>query len=94
MDTVNIEINGQPIAADPSQTILEVVHAQGLDRIPTLCHSDERAPYGSCFLCVVEVKGRAKGATTLTVTRNEIITALTKGLLNELRTAKEISRTI
>ena len=58
MDTVNIEINGQPIAADPSQTILEVVHAQGLDRIPTLCHSPELKPYGSCFVCVVEVEGR------------------------------------
>lgn len=27
---------------------------------------------------LIEVKGRAKGATTLTVTRNEIITALNK----------------
>ena len=40
------------------QTILEVVREHELDDIPTLCHSPELEPYGSCFLCVVEVEGR------------------------------------
>jgi len=56
--TVRIKINGQQIEAHPGQTILEVVREKKLDDIPTLCHSEELEPYGSCFLCVVEVKGR------------------------------------
>lgn len=59
METVKIKINGQDIEAKADQTILDVVREQNLDDIPTLCHSDELEPYGSCFLCVVEIKGRA-----------------------------------
>ncbi len=58
MKPVDITVNGQPIDVTPGKTILQAVHEAGLDRIPTLCHSDELEPYGSCFLCVVEVKGR------------------------------------
>jgi formate dehydrogenase major subunit len=59
MDNVKLRINGQDIEARPGQTILEVVREQRLDDIPTLCHSPELDPYGSCFVCVVELKGRA-----------------------------------
>jgi formate dehydrogenase major subunit len=58
MNTVRIEINGKPVEARPDQTIFEVVEQQRLDSIPTLCHSPELAPYASCFVCVVELKGR------------------------------------
>lgn len=58
MSTVRIEINGKPVEASAGQTILEVVEEQKLDTIPTLCHSPELAPYGSCFVCVVEIEGR------------------------------------
>ena len=58
MEIVNIKINGKDIKAKAGQTILEVTREQKLDKIPTLCHSSELAPYGSCFICVVEVKGR------------------------------------
>ena len=59
MESIRLKINGVEIEARPGQTILEVVREQEIDTIPTLCHSDELAPYGSCFVCVVEVKGRA-----------------------------------
>ncbi len=58
METVRLKINGKEIEATPGKTILEVVQDNGLDDIPTLCHSPELEPYGSCFVCVVEVKGR------------------------------------
>jgi len=58
MSTVKLTINGQEISALAGQTILEVCREQGLDEIPTLCHSPELKPYGSCFVCVVEVEGR------------------------------------
>jgi len=58
MDRITLKVNGQEVKAAPGQTILEVVREQALDDIPTLCYSPELTPYGSCFLCVVEVKGR------------------------------------
>jgi formate dehydrogenase major subunit len=58
METVKLVINGKDIEAKAGATILEVVREHELDSIPTLCHSPELEPYASCFLCVVEVKGR------------------------------------
>ncbi|OPL18238.1 MAG: hypothetical protein AVO35_06960 [Candidatus Aegiribacteria sp. MLS_C] len=58
MEKIRLRINGREIEATPGKTILEVVQENQLDDIPTLCHSPELEPYGSCFLCVVEVKGR------------------------------------
>lgn len=55
---VKLTINGKEVEASPERTILEVVEELKLDEIPTLCHSPELKPYGSCFLCVVEVEGR------------------------------------
>ena len=54
---IELTVNGQKITASAGQTILEVVREQKLDDIPTLCHDPRLEPYGSCFLCVVEVKG-------------------------------------
>jgi formate dehydrogenase major subunit len=58
MDTISLSINGQATQARSGQTILEVVHEQGIDEIPTLCHAPDLEPYGSCFVCVVELEGR------------------------------------
>ena len=55
---IKLKINGQEIEAARGKTILEVVRENNIDDIPTLCHSPELKPYGSCFVCVVEVKGR------------------------------------
>ncbi len=54
---VELVVNGRKVSAPPGQTILELVREQSLDEIPTLCHDPRLEPYGSCFLCVVEVKG-------------------------------------
>ncbi|MCP4684274.1 MAG: molybdopterin-dependent oxidoreductase [bacterium] len=55
---VTLTINNQKITADPNRTILEVCREQNLDNIPTLCHDDKLPPFGSCFLCVVEIEGQ------------------------------------
>jgi len=65
---VELNINGRTVNARPGQTILEVVREQELDEIPTLCHDSKLEPYGSCFLCVVEVKG-ARGLLPSCTTR-------------------------
>lgn len=55
---VNLTINGKHVTASPDQTILQVCHEQNIDQIPTLCYDEKLPPYGSCFLCVVEMEGQ------------------------------------
>jgi formate dehydrogenase major subunit len=57
---MKVTINGKPYAASPGQTILEIVRAYDIDDIPTLCWDPKLPPYGSCYLCVVEVEGLEK----------------------------------
>lgn len=60
MKPIELTINGQKIKTTEDKTILEVVREYNLDDIPTLCHDDRLEPFGSCFLCVVEVEGLNK----------------------------------
>ena len=57
---VKLTINGQEITASPDRTILQVCREQNLDNIPTLCYDPKLPPYGSCFLCVVELEGQRR----------------------------------
>lgn len=57
---VELTINGRPISASPDHTILQVCRDQGLDNIPTLCYDPKLPPFGSCFLCVVELEGQSR----------------------------------
>lgn len=50
-----ILLNGKEFAFVPSQTILELAQANGIE-IPTLCHDERIEPYGACGLCVCEVR--------------------------------------
>jgi formate dehydrogenase major subunit len=56
-DQVNITLNGEKLTVAAGRTILDVAKQQGLE-IPTLCQNDLVEPFASCFLCVVEMKGR------------------------------------
>ena len=60
MKKINITINGKKITTSSGKTILEVINENNIDNIPTLCHDKRIEPYGSCFLCVVEVEGIKK----------------------------------
>ncbi|MDH4157740.1 MAG: 2Fe-2S iron-sulfur cluster-binding protein, partial [candidate division Zixibacteria bacterium] len=57
---VKLTINGQQVTASPDQTILQVCRDRKLDNIPTLCYDPKLPPYGSCFLCVVELEGQRR----------------------------------
>lgn len=54
--TIKLTIDGTEVEAEGG-TILDAAKSIGIE-IPTLCHHDELKPYGSCFLCVVQVEGR------------------------------------
>ncbi len=53
---LSIRIDGQLIAAEEGQTILQAAKANG-KYIPTLCDMDGLRPVGSCRVCLVEVSG-------------------------------------
>ncbi len=59
MADIKILLNGKEVTVREGQTILEVATEYGIE-IPTLCHDEYLKPYGSCWVCLVEVKG-AKG---------------------------------
>lgn len=57
MASFNISINGQDIAAESGQTVLDAATAAGIE-IPTLCHHPALKPIGACRVCLVEIKGQ------------------------------------
>ena len=56
MSQIHITLNGKQVACESGQTILQAAQANGA-AIPTLCHDELLEPFGSCWICVVEVKG-------------------------------------
>ncbi len=57
MASIEVILNGTKVAAETGMTILDLARRHGIE-IPTLCHDEELKPYGSCWVCAVEVKGR------------------------------------
>ncbi|MCX7945213.1 MAG: FAD-dependent oxidoreductase [Deltaproteobacteria bacterium] len=62
---VKIKINEKEIYADPSKTILNVARENGIE-IPTLCYDPRLPPYGSCLVCVVEIRNQNRVAMSCT----------------------------
>ncbi len=54
---IEIILNGTKIKAPKGKTILDVATENGV-HIPTLCHDEELKPFGSCWVCAVQVKNR------------------------------------
>ena len=54
---VKLTIDGRELQVEAGTTILDAAKQLGIE-IPTLCHREGVEPFGSCFLCVVEVQGR------------------------------------
>ncbi len=90
---IELTVNGNPVRPRRARRSTRWSAQQGLDSIPTLCHAPDLKPYGSCFVCVVEVEGRPNlvpsCATVVApgmkvTTNNERITASRKTALELL----------
>ena len=57
MKPVTLIIDGRSITVDPKLSILEAARRNGIE-IPTLCFHEALAERGSCWLCIVELKGQ------------------------------------
>lgn len=56
MEHHTIIINGNHLAFNPGETILEIAQRNRID-IPTLCHLKHTIPTHTCKICQVEIKG-------------------------------------
>lgn len=56
MKLVKCTINGKEVEVPAGSTIMQAADSVGID-IPRLCYDPDLSPWGSCRLCVVEVKG-------------------------------------
>jgi bidirectional [NiFe] hydrogenase diaphorase subunit len=59
-EVINFTIDGQPVQARAGWTILETARHYHI-HIPTLCYHPAVLPWGSCRLCVVEVRYGKRG---------------------------------
>lgn len=58
MPGVSLTIDGQGLTVEQGTTLLEAARRVGVT-IPTLCHLEGFEPAASCFLCAVQVQGKA-----------------------------------
>ncbi len=58
MEKITFTLDGQQVSVEPGTTILQAAESQG-KKIPTFCHVKKLKPFASCFVCVVEMEGRA-----------------------------------
>jgi [NiFe] hydrogenase diaphorase moiety small subunit len=62
-DKITFTIDGQEIAAEKGQTILDAAKEAGV-YIPSLCAFEGLVPQGACRVCTVMVNGRPQAACT------------------------------
>ena len=62
-----LTINSREVQVEDGRNLLEVLLEMGID-IPTLCYHPAVTPYGSCRLCVVEIKRRGRTQITTACT--------------------------
>lgn len=66
--TKTAQINGQPFAIQPGETILQFIRRyKEKDYVPTLCDAPNLEPFGSCRVCSVEVGRVGNGVALKTV---------------------------
>ena len=90
-EKVMVRIDGEVIAAEAGQSVLQVARANG-KYIPALCYMEGLSPQGSCRLCMIEVSGvkRLLPACTTPVSEGLSVTTHTAQLQNYRKMALEL----
>lgn len=89
--SLTLTIDGQPVAAQQGQTILEVARERGIN-IPGLCYVDGLSMWGACRLCLVEVAGQRRllAACATECAENMVVQTNTERLQNYRRMIVEM----
>jgi formate dehydrogenase major subunit len=88
---VNLEIDGFQVIAPAGTSVMRAAASIGID-IPKLCATDSIEPFGSCRLCVVEIKGgRGMPASCTTpIAEGMVVTTQNKKLADVRRGVMEL----
>jgi formate dehydrogenase major subunit len=87
--TVELTIDGVPVAVPPGTSVMRAAKQAGLD-IPKLCATDSLEAFGSCRLCIVEIDGARGTPASCTTpvapgmvvrTQNEKLGKLRRGVM-------------
>ena len=82
---ITLTINGQTVAAQAGDTVLDAARRAGI-HIPTLCAHEDLTPFGACRLCVVEIDNVRGYPTSCTTPAKEGMVVRTHTpVLEELR---------
>ncbi|OAT85276.1 FAD-dependent oxidoreductase [Desulfotomaculum copahuensis] len=76
MSTINLTIDGTPVAVTPGTTLLAAAGQAGV-YIPALCAHPDLPPAGVCGLCAVEIEGRPELAAACETTAEAGMVVLT-----------------
>ena len=83
--TVELMIDGRPIAVAEGTSVMRAAALAGLD-IPKLCATESLDPFGSCRLCLVEIDGRPGApASCTTPAANGMVVTTQSPKLERLR---------
>jgi formate dehydrogenase major subunit len=88
---VNLEIDGFQVTAPTGTSVMRAAASIGIE-IPKLCATDSLEPFGSCRLCVIEIKG-ARGmpaSCTTPVAEGMVVTTQNKRLADVRRGVMEL----
>jgi formate dehydrogenase major subunit len=88
---VNLEIDGFQVIAPAGTSVMRAAASIGID-IPKLCATDSIEPFGSCRLCVVEIKN-ARGmpaSCTTPIAEGMVVTTQNKKLADVRRGVMEL----
>ena len=85
----HFELDGQPVAFTPGQTVLQAAHAAG-HYIPHLCWSPALAPHGSCRLCTVRIGGHLTAACTTPAAAGMVVENRSAELTERRRTLLQL----
>ncbi|MGC9072206.1 MAG: 2Fe-2S iron-sulfur cluster-binding protein [Acidilobus sp.] len=66
---MRLRIDGRDVVLEKPTTILNAARRVGID-VPSLCYDERLGPYGSCRLCLVNVRGRGMVTACTTMTED------------------------
>lgn len=91
MAKLRMNINGIEVTGYDGQSVLDVAKENGIE-IPTLCHDERVAVYGSCGLCVVEQEGNPKllRSCATVISEGMVIKTNTEKVKESRKTALEL----
>jgi len=70
MNTVNLTIDGKSLTVEAGISILEAASRNGIG-IPTLCYHASLRTTGSCWMCIIELKGKNRFVPACSTTVTE-----------------------